>query len=54
MMLFLIIDNIKNMSVKIFFQFYMKFVHGLYVCVYQSMLTKVERHTLSVQLLSCV
>ena len=32
------------MSVKIFFQFYMKFVHGLYVCVYQSMLTKVERH----------
>ena len=32
------------MYVKIFFQLYMKFVCGLCVCVYQPMLTKVERH----------
>ena len=32
------------MYVKIFLQFYMKFVCGLCVCVYQPMLTKVERH----------
>ena len=33
MMLFLIIENIKHMYVKIFFQLYMKFVCGLCVCV---------------------